>query len=39
MRVLVTARDGYIGCSLVPILRSDGHDFVGLDAYLLRDGS
>jgi hypothetical protein len=30
--------DGYIGYSLVPILRSAGHDVVGLDAYLFHDG-
>jgi hypothetical protein len=30
--------DGYIGCSLVPILRSAGHDVVGLDANLFHDG-
>lgn len=31
MRVLVTGHDGYIGCILVPMLRSNGHDVVGLD--------
>ena len=34
MRVLVTGHDGYIGTVLVPILRSSGHDVVGLDAGL-----
>ena len=31
MRVLVTGHNGYIGCALVPILQSAGHDVVGLD--------
>jgi nucleoside-diphosphate-sugar epimerase len=34
MRVLVTGHNGYIGCSLVPLLRAAGHDVVGLDNYL-----
>jgi nucleoside-diphosphate-sugar epimerase len=36
--VLVTGHDGYIGCSLVPVLLSAGHDVVGLDAYFFHDG-
>jgi nucleoside-diphosphate-sugar epimerase len=34
MRVLVTGHNGYIGCSLVPLLQEAGHDVVGLDNYL-----
>ena len=34
MRVLVTGHNGYIGCSLVPLLKRAGHDVVGLDNYL-----
>ena len=34
MRVLVTGHNGYIGCSLVPLLLDAGHDVVGLDNYL-----
>ena len=34
MRVLVTGHNGYIGCSLVPLLQDAGHDVVGLDNYL-----
>jgi nucleoside-diphosphate-sugar epimerase len=34
MRVLVTGHNGYIGCSLVPLLQAAGHDVVGLDNYL-----
>ena len=34
MKVLVTGHDGYIGCVLVPLLRSKGHTVVGLDSYL-----
>ena len=34
MRVLVTGHDGYIGCSLVPLLHERGHEVVGLDSYL-----
>jgi len=31
MRVLVTGHTGYIGAVLIPLLRSAGHDVVGLD--------
>jgi nucleoside-diphosphate-sugar epimerase len=34
MKVLVTGHNGYIGCSLVPLLQAAGHDVVGLDSYL-----
>jgi nucleoside-diphosphate-sugar epimerase len=34
MRVLVTGHNGYIGCTLVPLLLDAGHDVVGLDNYL-----
>lgn len=34
MRILVTGHDGYIGCSLVPMLLGRGHEVVGLDSYL-----
>ena len=34
MRVLVTGHNGYIGCSLVPLLQGAGHEVVGLDNYL-----
>ena len=37
MKVLVTGHDGYIGCVLVPLLRSAGHEVVGLDSYLFGD--
>ena len=32
--MLVTGHDGYIGCSLVPLLLDRGHKVVGLDSYL-----
>jgi nucleoside-diphosphate-sugar epimerase len=34
MRVLVTGHNGYIGCSLVPMLVERGHEVVGLDSNL-----
>jgi nucleoside-diphosphate-sugar epimerase len=34
MKVLVTGHAGYIGAVMVPILRSRGHDVVGLDSEL-----
>jgi len=35
MRILVTGSGGYIGTILVPMLRAEGHDVVGLDSDLL----
>jgi nucleoside-diphosphate-sugar epimerase len=34
MRVLVTGHNGYIGCTLMPLLEAAGHEAVGLDNYL-----
>jgi nucleoside-diphosphate-sugar epimerase len=34
MRILVTGSTGYIGAILVPMLRAEGHDVVGLDCDL-----
>ena len=34
MRILVTGHNGYIGCSLVPLLHEAGHEVAGLDNYL-----
>ena len=34
MRTLVTGHSGYIGTVLVPMLQSEGHEVVGLDADL-----
>jgi nucleoside-diphosphate-sugar epimerase len=34
MRVLVTGHRGYIGCIVVPMLCSAGHEVVGLDSSL-----
>ncbi|HEX5068041.1 MAG TPA: SDR family oxidoreductase [Myxococcota bacterium] len=36
MRVLVTGHKGYIGAVLVPMLRAEGYDVVGLDSDLYR---
>jgi nucleoside-diphosphate-sugar epimerase len=36
MKILVTGHDGYIGCSLVPLLERAGHEVVGLDSMLFR---
>ncbi len=38
MKVLVTGVDGYIGALLAPLLLERGHDVVGLDTGLFRDG-
>jgi nucleoside-diphosphate-sugar epimerase len=38
MKVLVTGTDGYIGVVLAPVLRERGHEVVGLDTGLYRDG-
>ena len=37
MRILVTGHNGYIGCSLVPLLASAGHEVAGLDSFLFSD--
>jgi nucleoside-diphosphate-sugar epimerase len=37
-RLLVTGVDGYIGSVLTPKLLADGHDVVGVDSGLYRDG-
>ena len=36
MKVLVTGHEGYIGCVLVPLFQSAGHEVVGLDNGLFR---
>lgn len=36
MRVLVTGNRGYIGCVMVPLLKAEGFDVVGLDTDLYR---
>jgi nucleoside-diphosphate-sugar epimerase len=38
MNVLITGTDGYIGALLAPLLLERGHDVVGLDTGLYRDG-
>ena len=37
MKILVTGHNGYIGCSLVPLLTEAGHEVSGLDSYLFAD--
>jgi nucleoside-diphosphate-sugar epimerase len=37
MRVLVTGSDGYIGAVMMPLLRSHGHDPIGLDTGFYAD--
>jgi nucleoside-diphosphate-sugar epimerase len=39
MRVLVTGHKGYIGTAMVPILRTAGHDVVGIDSDLYRNST
>jgi nucleoside-diphosphate-sugar epimerase len=38
MRILVTGVDGYIGAVLTPKLAADGHDVIGVDTGLYREG-
>lgn len=38
MKILVTGTEGYIGARLAPWLMAAGHDVVGLDTGLYRDG-
>src|SRR4051794_19147537 len=38
MKVLITGAEGYIGTRLGPLLMEKGHDVVGLDTGLYRDG-
>jgi nucleoside-diphosphate-sugar epimerase len=37
MKILVTGHNGYIGCSLVPLLTAAGHKVAGLDIFLFAD--
>ncbi len=37
MRILVTGHNGYIGSVMVPMLKSEGHQVVGLDADFFED--
>src|SRR6516162_2583435 len=37
MRVLVTGHTGFIGSLMVPFLRAEGHDIVGMDTDYYRD--
>ena len=39
VRVLVAGSDGYFGQVLVPMLEQSGHEVVGLDNGLFRDGA
>ena len=39
MRVLVTGHDGYIGSVMVNVLRSAGHEVLGLDTYFFANSS
>jgi nucleoside-diphosphate-sugar epimerase len=39
MRVLVTGHEGYLGSVLVPMLRTAGHDVVGLDVGYFATGT
>lgn len=38
MKILVTGTEGYIGARLAPWLHASGHEVVGLDSGLYRDG-
>lgn len=38
MRVLVAGHNGYIGQVMVPLLKREGHEVVGLDTYYYEDG-
>ena len=38
MRVLVTGHNGYLGSVMVRVLRSAGHDVLGLDTYFFANG-
>ncbi|QIS03632.1 NAD-dependent epimerase/dehydratase family protein [Nocardia brasiliensis] len=37
MRVLLTGHQGYLGTVMVPVLRADGHEVIGLDSGLFAD--
>lgn len=37
MKVLLTGHNGYIGSVMVPVLRTAGHDVVGLDTFFFED--
>ncbi|WP_280358529.1 NAD-dependent epimerase/dehydratase family protein [Nocardia otitidiscaviarum] len=37
MRVLVTGHQGYLGTVMVPVLRAEGHEVVGLDSGFFAD--
>ncbi len=37
MRVLITGHNGYIGSVMAPLLKSAGHDVVGLDSFFFED--
>ena len=38
MKILVTGTEGYIGARLAPLLMTAGHEVIGLDTSLYRDG-
>jgi nucleoside-diphosphate-sugar epimerase len=39
MRVMVTGHKGFIGTVMVPMLRSAGHEVIGLDSDLYRNST